>query len=333
MIKQLVVLFIIIFCSSCGQQDKPSAAFYFWKTNFKLSEVEINTLAENNVKKIYVRYFDIDLDSRNQPLPVSPIHFETKTSNFAIVPVIYIKNKVMLDSSINIDDLAQKTFDFIKTINSKNQIAIQEIQIDCDWTLNSRDNYLKFIESFKKISAVTLSATIRLHQIKYYKKTKIPAVDKGVLMYYNMGVIAADSLNSIYDPDIAGKYVESLKNYPLQLDVALPIYSWAVHSRENRVIGLRNKIEIYNFKNDSNFVFVNDNIIKVKHSNYKLGRFYKADDILKLEAISKKQLLEMGFDLKQNLKSAPTTIIFYDLDELNIKKYEKDIFKQVIAHF
>ena len=318
---------------SCTQGEKPTIAFYYWKTVFKLSQLEKEILDDNAVKKIYLRYFDIDLDSKNQPFPVSPIRFETKSTDFSIVPVIYIKNKVMLNKELDVEFLAEKTFDFIQQINAANEIQIHEVQIDCDWTLSSRDTYLKFIESFKKISGKTLSATIRLHQIKYYKKTKIPNVDKGVLMYYNMGSIAADSLNSIYDSKIATKYLESLKNYPLELEVALPIYSWAVHFRESRVIGLRNKIDIAGFKKDSNFVFENKYYLKVKHSNYKRGTFYKVNDVLKIEAISQKELLEMADDLNENLKLTPKEIIFYDLDEFNIKNYEKNIFKQVIARF
>ena len=318
---------------SCTHGEKPTIAFYYWKTVFKLSQLEKEILDDNAEKKIYLRYFDIDLDSKNQPFPVSPIRFETKSTDFSIVPVIYIKNKVMLNKELDVEFLAEKTFDFIQQINAANEIQIHEVQIDCDWTLSSRDTYLKFIESFKKISGKTLSATIRLHQIKYYKKTKIPNVDKGVLMYYNMGSIAADSLNSIYDSKIATKYLESLKNYPLELEVALPIYSWAVHFRESRVIGLRNKIDIAGFKKDSNFVFENKYYLKVKHSNYKRGTFYKVNDVLKIEAISQKELLEMADDLNENLKLTPKEIIFYDLDEFNIKNYEKNIFKQVIARF
>ena len=317
---------------SCTQREKPTIAFYYWKTVFKLSQLEKEILDDNAVKKIYLRYFDIDLDSKNQPFPVSPIRFETKSTDFSIVPVIYIKNKVMLNKELDVRFLAEKTFDFIQQINTTNQIQVQEIQIDCDWTLSSRDQYLKFIESFKKISGKTLSATIRLHQIKYYKKTKIPNVDKGVLMYYNMGNIAADSLNSIYDRNIASKYLESLKNYPLDLDVALPIYSWAVHIREGRVIGLRNKIAVSSFQKDSNFIYEN-NYLKVKQANYKTGTFYKVGDILKIESISKNDLLEMSDDLEQNLKQTPKEIIFYDLDELNIKNYEKNIFQNISSRF
>ena len=330
--KYLILLALAFLIFSCTHREKPAIAFYYWKTVFKLSRLEKETLAENSVKKIYLRYFDIDLDSKNKTFPVSPIRFETNASAFSIVPVIYIKNKVMLNKELDVRFLAEKTFDFIQQINTTNQIQVQEIQIDCDWTLSSRDTYLKFIESFKKISGKTLSATIRLHQIKYYKKTKIPNVDKGVLMYYNMGNIAADSLNSIYDRNTASKYLESLKNYPLDLDVALPIYSWAVHISEGRVIGLRNKIAVSSFQKDSNFIYEN-NYLKVKQSNYKTGTFYKVGDILKIESISKNDLLEMSEDLERNLKKTPKEIIFYDLDELNIKNYEKNIFKNISSRF
>ncbi|WP_281297966.1 hypothetical protein [Flavobacterium limnophilum] len=309
-------------------------SFYYWKTIFKLSPLEKSTLKDNQVKKLYIRYFDIDWNAKsNNPFPQSPIRFEENPKDFTIVPVVYIKNKVLLNQNIDVLDLAQKTNDFIQQINTKSQVSCQEIQIDCDWTLASRDNYLKFIDYFKKISGKKLSATIRLHQIKYFKKTKIPNVDKGVLMYYNMGKIAPDSLNSIYDRNIANRYLESLKKYPLSINIALPIYSWAVHIRDGKVIGLKNKIDVASFKKDTNFILTNQKELKVKASNYKNGTFYRKGDLLKLEAISKNDLLEMANDLEENTATMPAEIIFYDLDEFNIKKYEKDLFEQVIARF
>ena len=326
-------MILVLLTFSCAKREMPIVSFYYWKTIFKLSEIEKATLKNNDVQKIYVRYFDIDLDSKNQAFPLSPIRFETEINGYTIVPVIYVKNKVMLNNEVDVQELAKKTFDFLQQINNKNKIKVEEIQIDCDWTLASRDSYLKFIESFKSISGKTLSATIRLHQIKYYTKTKIPNVSKGVLMYYNMGTIAVDSLNSIYDRNIANRYIQSLQNYPLEIDIALPIYSWAIHSRDGRVIGLRSKINVGDFKKDSNFVFQQNKYFKVMHSNYKKGTFYKSNDILKLELISQKDLFEMASDLKSNLKQSPKEIIFYDLDEINIKNYEKDIFKQVTTRF
>lgn len=331
-----IILYSLILCFiiSCRQQEQPIISFYYWKTIFRLSPKEKSTLTENQVKRVYIRYFDIDLSPKTQkPYPRTPIRFEDKTSDFEIIPVVYIKNKVMLDKKLDVMDLAEKINNFMQQINSKNNITIQEIQIDCDWTLGSKDNYLRFIEIFKKVSNKKLSATIRLHQIKYFKKTKIPNVDRGVLMYYNMGKIAPDSLNSIYDRSIANRYLSSLQNYPLPINIALPIYSWGIHMRDGKIIGLRNKIDTQNLKNNDSFVLTKKNWFTVKKSSFTGGIFYKENDQLKIETISRNDLLEMAADIEENTDQNPNEIIFYDLDEFNLKNYDTTIFKKVTDCF
>lgn len=334
MLKRLFSILILFLLFSCGKSEKPVVSFYYWKTIFKFSKTEKEVLEENNVKKLYVRYFDIGLQPEtNFPIPISPVRFEENPKEYTIVPVVFIQNKVMLQPNLDVKQLAQKTFDFIEQINFKNKITSTEIQIDCDWSLNSKNNYLKFIEVFKKLSKKKLSATIRLHQVKYFKKTKIPNVDSGVLMYYNMGSIAPDSLNSIYDQKIAAKYLSSLKKYPLHLDLAFPIYSWGVHIRNNKVIGLRSKMNRKELIQDPNFEKTSPIFFRVKHSNYKNGIFYEENDVLKIEEITKEHLKEMAEDLDENLPEKPNEIIFYDLDEFNLNNYEKNIFEQVISKF
>lgn len=334
MIKKSFLIFFVFLVIACSKNDKPIIAFYYWKTVFKLSETEKEVLKYNNVEKLYIRYFDIGLNpSTSEPIPVSPIHFQENVNKFDIVPVVFIQNKVMLKSNVDIEDLAEKTLHLVNEINTKNRINCRQIQIDCDWTLASKENYLKFIEQFKKLSHKKLSATIRLHQVKYFKRTKIPNVDSGVLMYYNMGTIAYDSVNSIYDHEIAERYLKSLKKYSLHLDIALPIYSWAIHIRNQKVIGLRSKLNVIQLKKDKNFEQINAIFFKVKKSNYKNGFFYEEGDMLKIEAISAKDLKMMGEELNENVANTPKEIIFYDLDEFNLKNYEKNIFKQVVSCF
>ncbi|WP_317048283.1 hypothetical protein [Flavobacterium araucananum] len=299
-----------------------------------MSPLEKEVLADNEVRKLYIRYFDIALHPQTkEPIPVSPVRFQANVAAFNVVPVVYIQNKVMLLPNLDVDDLAQKTVRLVEEINAKNKITGQEIQIDCDWTLNSKDNYLKFIERFRKISHKKLSATIRLHQVKYFRKTKIPNVDSGVLMYYNMGSIAPDSLNSIYSRKISEKYLQSLKKYPMHLDYALPVYSWAIHIRKEKILGLRSKLNFSDLKKDANFEQISPIFFRVKQSNYKNGVYYQEKDLLKTERISAEDLKEMATDLSENEAQAPKEIIFYDLDEFNIKNYEKNIFKQVISCF
>jgi hypothetical protein len=322
---------LVFFFSSCQEKELPSISFYYWKTIFELSPKEKEAISINCVKRVYVRYFDIDIDSKNQkPFPRTPIRFVDSVFNFEVVPVIYIKNSVFLSKQVNLLDLVQKTNQLIEQINTKNKISTNEIQLDCDWTLLSKDNYMHFVALFKKTSNKKLSATIRLHQIKYFKKTEIPNVDYGVLMYYNMGKIAADSLNSIYDQSIANRYLASLKKYPLPINIALPIYSWGIHIRDGKIIGLRNKINIHNLKNNSSFVLTNEKWIIVKRSTFQNGVFYKENDQLKIENVSGDDLIQMSNDINSNTTEKPREIIFYDLDEFNLVRYDTALFKKVI---
>lgn len=326
-------LFLVLLIA-CSKNSDVHTSFYYWKTTVKFSQKERETLKENNVHKLYVRYFDIGLHPETkEPFPISTVHFSEKLNEFEIVPVVFIQNKVMLQANVDVERLAEKALHLITEINSKNQISCSEVQIDCDWTLKSKDQYLKFVECFKKLSKKKLSATIRLHQVKYFEKTKIPNVDSGVLMFYNMGNIAPDSLNSIYSRKISEHYLKSLKKYPLHLDFALPIYSWAIHIRNQKVLGLRSKLNVSELKKDKNFEQISAIFFKIRQSNYKNGVFYEENDLLKIEAISSQDLVEMARDLDENSIQKPNEIIFYDLDEFNINNYEKNIFEQVISCF
>lgn len=323
---------------ACDQNHEPAAvSFYYWRTVFELSDIERQTLQENEVSKMYIRYFDVDLDSKGKPRPESPIRFKQKPEKLHIVPVVYIKNKVMLQDSLQLGLMADNITDYIKQINQEADIAVfDEIQIDCDWTLKSRDRFMQFVDTLKLRSGKKLSATIRLHQVKHYASTLIPNVDYATLMYYNMGKIDVDTLNSIYDRKIAVRYIESIKNYPLKLNIALPIYAWGVHIRDNNVINLVSKTDKAAFENDSNFMLsASSDIIEVKNSNIKNGRYYLRNDRIKIEHISGKELQQMASDIRKRLPYSPAEIIFFDLDEMNIKRYENEthFFKKVAHHF
>lgn len=333
-LKKKLLLFPLFLLLSCSQNQKPTIAFYYWKTVFKTSTFEKKILADSKVSKIYVRYFDVDVSPNDEAFyPKAAINFESQTKSFDIVPVVYLKNKIFLKKNCDVIDLANKVSDYINQINAKNQIITTEIQLDCDWTVTSQKNYFAFIAAFKKIRKEKLSATIRLHQIKYAKITKIPNVDKGVLMYYNMGSIAADAPNSIYDKINADKYMGSIKNYPLKINVALPIFSWAIHIQNHKVLGLKPKINLKTLTQNHNFKKINANIFLSKKNQYWAGTFYLKNDMLKIEAVSGENLLEMANDLSENCKQQPEEIIFYDLDEFNIKQYENNIFKKISSLF
>lgn len=326
-----MLLALIAFFSACTSGNSPSVSFYYWKTEFQLDDKEKATLSENGVSKLYIRYFDVALKN-GSAVPRSAITFKTPPGTKEIVPVIYIRNDVMLSRNFSASDLAKKVIDLINQINARYALTITEIQFDCDWTLKSKGNYFKFIEEAKKLTPMPLSATIRLHQVKHYKNTGVPPVKQGVLMYYNMGRIAADSLNSIYDRRIAKRYVNYLSDYPLPLTVALPIFSWGIHIRNNKVIGLLNKVDDGIFKNDPNFRENSNNFFDVTDNVIKLEHAFQKGDRVKIESVDREDLIEMADELTKHITTEE--VIFYDLDSFNLKRYDgEQFYKKISSRF
>lgn len=330
--KLILFLLSILIFSSCKEKEKPALSFYYWKTQFQLNFAEKEVLEDHQIQKLYIRYFDIDIQTATlQTYPKAPIRFiDSIPAGMEIIPVIYIKNKVLENSSLpELDSLAHLMLSMIQQINQIIGKDAHEIQLDCDWTVSTADKYFHFIESLKTLFPHTISATIRLHQIKYPEMTGVPPVDKGVLMYYNIGEISSDNQNSIYEKEIAKKYVKHLKNYPLPLDIALPIFAWGQQIRNNKVIKLLNKIDINSFKNDSNFVALSEQKLQTKHAFFKAGYYFQENDIIKLEYITEKDLFQIAKELKRNYSHKISNIIFYDLDMINLNRYEKDIFEKL----
>ena len=335
--QRTISLIFLAILSSCSQSSDHHTAvsFYFWKTSFHISDEEREALKKNSVTKLYVRYFDIALKN-NTAVPVSTITVRDTLSGFEIIPVIFIKNEVMLQHDVDIEDLANKTTTLVGLINHRVKMKPSEIQLDCDWSVRSKSNYFRYIEAIKKrIAPAEVSVTIRLHQVKYAGKTGIPPVRKGVLMYYNMGRIAADSRSSIYDKETAEKYVTSLKTYPIRLNVALPVFTWGIQIRDGKVIALLNKTDEKTFLNDSHFEITTRPFIEVREDAIKSGYYFKKGDRIKIESVSPDQLEEIATELSEAIIQKPDEIIFYDLDNFNLKNYrhEKDFFSRIGRSF
>lgn len=324
--KKYLFFFAIILCIGCKKETEPVAiSFYFWKTAFNLTPKEHAVLTDLNVTKLYLRYFDVALKN-DTALPVAPIVFKQKPDGYKVVPVVYIKNEVFLEP-IATDSLAANIFKYINQISESGNVKVDEIQFDCDWSLKSKQNYFQFIEYFKKLHP-NVSATIRLHQVKYPEKTGIPNVTSGTLMYYNMGTISADESNSIYSQKIAKNYVHSLQNYKLPLNIALPIFSWGVQIRDQQIVNLIGGLRLADLEKE-HFKKITEKRYKVLKDVVYEGRFLAKDDEIKLEDVSPSQLKEMMNDIKKNRSQKPNEIILYDLNESNLNAYEKEDFKDI----
>lgn len=329
------LLLLMLFAAFCTQPAPKPISFYYWKTNFHLNNYEQQTLTNNTVQTLYVRYCDVDLQpGEANPKPVAAITFHTTVQSFNIIPVVFIKNRTFIKTdSIAVTALADSVFKLVSQINNSQHLNPSEIQFDCDWTETTKQHYFLFINHYRAISKQRISCTIRLHQVKYPATTGIPPVDRGVLMYYNMGSINAGPQRSIYERSIAAKYNSFISAYPLPLDVALPIFSWGLKIRNGRVTELLNKIYFRHFENDSNFRYVNRNWFTAVHPCFKAGYYFAQGDAVKIEQVSASDLLEMAEDINRNSNKNINNIIFYDLDSANLVQYEKNIYKKVVDRF
>ena len=331
----LMLFYIALFSACQNKQPAPAVSFYYWKTHFSLSQYEQQVLQQNKATTLWVRYFDVDIAPQDSVAkPISVIRFDSLPVKQHIVPVVYLKNRVFeqLDSS-RIEQLSQQVLGLVSQISQHKSLTPTQIQFDCDWTDKTQHKFFYFLQCYKAQSKQLISATIRLHQVKYSDRTGIPPVDYGVLMFYNMGSIDTSHNNSIYEKQNAQKYITSLQNYPLQLDVALPIFSWGIQIREHKVVQLLNKMYAQDFENDTHFTKTTPNRFSTQQANFKSGYYFLVGDEVKIENISPANLTEMANMIQLNSRKPINNLIFYDLDSLNIANYENTTFSQVATLF
>ncbi|WP_152632953.1 hypothetical protein [Aliarcobacter butzleri] len=297
LISIILVFALIVFSYNKTQKKDIQISFYSWENSFE--EQNIN-------EKLYIKVLDVNFSTK---LELLKTNIKETPKNF--IPVIYITNETMK----NVDySLVSKAI--LETLKN---YKFDEIQIDCDWSLSTRSNYFNLLEDLKEKLNKTISATIRLHQIKYYTKTGIPPVDYGVLMYYNMSNIGDfNTKNSILDNEIAKKYHYNFDVYPLKLKLALPLYSQAIQFREEKAISLFEGVEEKDFNND--FEKLENNRYKVLNSHYFKGRYIYKDDIFRLENSNEQDIKIALKDFLDLSKNRYDEVIFYTLKYKN--KYD-----------
>ena len=297
LISLILVFALIVFSYNKTQTKDIQISFYSWENSFE--EQNIN-------EKLYIKVLDINFSTK---LELLKTNIKETPKNF--IPVIYITNETMK----NVDySLVSKAI--LETLKN---YKFDEIQIDCDWSLSTRSNYFNLLEDLKEKLNKKISATIRLHQIKYYTKTGIPPVDYGVLMYYNMSNIGDfNTKNSILDNEIAKKYHYNFDVYPLKLKLALPLYSQAIQFREEKAISLFEGVEEKDFNND--FEKLENNRYKVLNSHYFKGRYIYKDDIFRLENSNEQDIKIALKDFLDLSKNRYDEVIFYTLKYKN--KYD-----------
>ncbi|SDZ90892.1 hypothetical protein SAMN05192529_10414 [Arachidicoccus rhizosphaerae] len=311
-------------------------AFYYWKTNFHLTAYEQSRLSSLNAQGLYVRFFDIIWDTQtNEPKPVAVSNInKDRPGNYHYTPVLFITQEVL--SKINDADLRDFVKNFTNLLYEKciqSDINPTEIQIDCDWTRSTKQKYFKILALCKTQSFFKdkqLSCTIRLHQIRYPQISGIPPVDKGLLMCYNMGNLKLPgNNNSILDLQVTRKYLIHLKDYPLNLDIAFPIFSWSLlYDDKNRFTAIVRDLTQTDLRDSSIFEPIGQHLYRIKVDTLWHGYPLKNTSIIRHESCSPDQLYQLA-QLIQGKTHHTTTLIFYHLDSLTLTKYTNNELEKI----
>ncbi len=337
LLKSIAVILIVIGLPACQSRPLPVPSFYYWRSTFRLSNTEKQELKSLKTKRIYLKYFDVKWDEAKQKVvPAAKLIFEDSLAHSVeIVPVVFITNESLQKTKLSdIKPLSQHIANLIDQINKNNKYPLIEIQIDCDWSDSTRDKYFLLLKTLKDSYLQTkLTCTIRLHQVKYANKTGVPPVDGGVLMFYNMGKLGDRSQNSIYDYETAQRYVRSVRDYTLPLDLALPLFSWAIHYHNQKIKHLISKPNLAVYNDTITFEKIGQNTYKIKKGQYIGGYYLRENDEIKVDIISPELCQQAAKQVAKHLKRPPEHLIFYDLDQHNLSRFDHEQINQICAYF
>ena len=326
----LVVMLVVALCfsiSSCKRRISSTKGIYYWRSTFSLSPAEQHLLDTLQVNKLYIKYFELARDVDGYLYPNAVIRWiDSVPVNIDIVPVVFIPNSALLNvPDENITEYAGKIYRQIELLHPDYARRFKEIQLDCDWTEKTRATFFLLAAGIGKICLqqnVLTSVTLRLHQIKYRLKTGVPPAGRAVLMFYNMGKLDTSTLhNSILDLQQAAKYVQYLKDYPLRIDVALPVFGWGIQMREGKAVDVLHNFSELDAVTLPYLHLTGNGIYRCDSNLFYHGLYLKQGDLVKTEEPTYNDLVIAEKKLKAVLPDEQRSVILFELDPELTKHY------------
>jgi len=331
-----VVWGLVVWGWGCGEEAPPATlepAFYHWKSGFRLAPAEQALLDSLRVQRLYVRFFDVDWDARRgEPVPQAPLEWaEPPDPDRAIVPVVFLTNRAFEHLPREaVPDLARRV---ARKLAEMGLQPPEEVQMDCDWTAGTRDAYFAFLKALRPLlpPECSLSVTVRLHQLKDPRGTGVPPAERGVLMFYNMGRVEDPAEpNSILNLEAARAYLRPFRDYPLPLDLALPLFRWGAVFRDGRLVRLINDLGPEALQDTTRFRAFGERHFGVLRSTYLQGYYLYRGDLLRLEGVDSSALLRALELLHPLLDARTRTLLFYHLDSSVVERYSLPLLRRCI---
>ncbi|RPE12607.1 hypothetical protein EGT74_03395 [Chitinophaga lutea] len=332
----IVVAFLLAFAGACSEPRAVTPAFYFWKQRLQLNATEKEALAATGARKLYVKMFDVSWNAQQRvasPVAVADLR-EPLADSLELVPVVFLVNEVWQHPDTAWPaQLAQRVSTLLGQLTP--QRTIREIQIDCDWSRTTRTAYFAFLRHLRAqpfFAGKQLSATIRLHQVKYLKSNGVPPVDKGLLMCYNMGDLRKwGDHNSILNMETLEAYTgnDRISNYPLSLDLALPLFEWTVLFRNRQYAGLLRNMEQEQLENRTLFQPAGEFLYTVLKDTTLNGYRLRPGEVLRYETSDPVVLRKAAKHLARQRQPYSPTVILYHLDSLTLRKHPTNELEEI----
>lgn len=333
---------LVVGAGCAPQERKTSRAFYFWKSALKADSTEQQALRRHQVKDLYVKFFDVTWNTQlEKPEPAAKILIDSaskaffKKENINLIPTVFITNETLeniIPDAVN--KLGERIYYLLSGLLDENDLLnIKEVQFDCDWTESTRDKYfelLRYMKMLPKLADKKMSVTIRLYQCKYKDKAGIPPANRGLLMCYNMGNLKnPQTKNSILETTELQQYIGNLNDYPLPLDIALPLFDWTVLFRQGQYTGLISNLPSSFL--DSNLCKTDGNYKEMQVDTLLNGYELKKGDRLREEKSSYEEIMKAAAALKPQLITPEFKVVLYHLDATVLKKYSTDELEKIYS--
>lgn len=320
-----------------GDNTPAGNAVYYWRTSFELSDAEKAFITDNEIRTLYVKFFDVVADGGILRPEATLLFNDSFPNGTEIVPVVFIDSRA-LGAAPPANRLASMILARVDSMMTKNGYLMPaEVQIDFDWTEKNRNQYFALLAELSTLlhdSNRRLSTTIRLHQLSQ----PAPPVDYGALMVYNIGNFAdASEPNSILSIANLKPYLRYLGGYELPLVTALPIYSWDLLFRDGRFMAIARGI---NRHDTTQFMPTGANHYIARRymplpsasSGDAPGARILPGDILRHE-VANATLLDSVVDAIGNTRpEALRRVILYHLDEKTISNYTNHELKKIYGN-
>lgn len=359
----MITIAITVPCCKGQVIKNVGPSFYYWKTALKFDSTDMVLAEQLHNQHFYLRYFDVDWSAGYAsavPTGVLEINSAVGWDKKQVTPTVYITNRTftqiknedipLLASKVSRkivqinQDLISSVFDYsfydrfpekmeweerhdlIDSLKREWSKKITEIQIDCDWTLSTKDKYFQFLKELQeKTPDFLLSCTLRLHQYRDRKTMGIPPVKKVMLMCYNTGdPKKMDESNAILDANVVKQYLKG-KKYPLEMDLALPQFNWGAWYRGGVFQGLLRDLSPSTPGMESYLQKEQDNQYRVTQDTVIRQDYLREGDLIRMDGSTPEQMQETLKVIKERLRGRISNVAFFDWEYNKIKENESTL--------